>query len=173
MLADREVAAELAAATSPEAFRASVIKRDLVIRPDLTVQDLMSRRFQTVSPETPLSEALHLMVRHRRRAVPVVSDNGEVLGLLTERELIRHFLPQVLGPAALEAEAQKPPVQDVEVRDVMERTVMCLSEDQLISDVLGIMFSEGVAQFPVVKEGKLVGFLSRTDIIDKLLEHTV
>ena len=65
------------------------------------------------------------------------------------------------------------PVEDVDVRDVMQRTVMCLSEDQLISDVLGSMLSESVAQFPVVSGGKLVGFLSRTDILVKLLEHSV
>jgi CBS domain-containing protein/mannitol/fructose-specific phosphotransferase system IIA component (Ntr-type) len=171
-LADPAVADALAEAKSVEDFLSVIAEFDIVVHPELMVRDLMSRDFQTVAPNTPLSEALHLMVRHRRRGVPVVSDNGEVLGIVTEQQVLQHFLPQVLGAAPL-ADGGQAPVEDVDVRDVMQRTVMCLSENQLISDVLGSMLSESVAQFPVVSGGKLVGFLSRTDIIVKLLEHSV
>lgn len=171
-LADPSVAGALAEAESVEEFLKVIDDVDIVVRPELMVRDLMSRDFQTVSADTPLSEVLHVMVRHGRRGVPVVSDNGEVLGLVTQQEILQHFLPQLLG-AAPPAEGEQVPVEDVDARDVMQRTVMCLSEDQLISDVLGSMLSETVAQFPVVSGGKLVGFLSRTDIIVKLLEHSV
>jgi CBS domain-containing protein len=171
LLADPEVANAMAAARSAEDLLAVIAERDVVIRPELAVSDLMSRDFQTVSPETLLSETLHLMARYRRRGVPVVSDNGEVLGIVTEVELLEHYLPQILGPVA-EGRPQ-PPIQDIEVRDAMQRSVMCLSEDQLITDVLTTMLTERGAQFPVVREGKLVGFLSRTDIIKKLLEPSV
>ena len=170
LLSDPDVADALLAADSSETFLAIVAEHDVAIRPELLVSDLMSREFQTVSPETLLSETLHMMVRHQRRGMPVVSDNGEVLGIVTERELLQHFLPQVLSPAS---EGRRPKVEDVEVRDVMQRSVMCLSENELITDVLGTMLAEGMAQFPVVREGILVGFLSRTDLIHKLLEQLV
>lgn len=163
-----EVAAALVEAKSPDEFLAIIAAQDLLIRPELTVQDLMSREVQTVSPEDLLSEVLHLMVRHGRRGIPVVGDSGEVLGLVTDMEVLQRFLPQVLGQ---ENATDQAPLQDVEVRDVMQRSVMCLSEDQLISDVLGGVLAEGGGQFPVVGEGKLVGLLSRTDLIEKLLEH--
>ncbi len=171
LLGHPQTAEALAGAASADEFLAIVADRDVTIQPELTVQDLMTREIQTVSPETLLSEALHLMARHARRGLPVVSDSGEVLGLIGEQELLQHFLPQVLGPAARQAEP--PTIKDVEVRDVMQRSVMCLSEDELISDVLGAMLSEHVAQFPVVREGKLVGFLSRSDILNRLLKHYV
>lgn len=171
-LADPAVADALAGAESVDEFLKVIAGADVVVHPELMVRDLMSRDFQTVSPDTPLSEALHVMVRHGRRGVTVVSDNGEVLGLVTQQEVLQQFLPHVLGAAPL-PEGGQAPVEDVDVRDVMQRTVMCLSEDQLISDVLGTMLSKSVAQFPVVSGGKLVGFLSRTDIIVKLLEHSV
>jgi CBS domain-containing protein len=172
ILADAEVADALAAAKTPDAFLQTLAQKDLVIRPELTVRDLMSREVHSVSPEMLLSEALGVMVRHRRRGVPVVSDNGEVLGMVTEREVLQHFLPQVLGGGA-RLEEGPAPVRDVEVRDVMQRSVMCLSENQLISELVGTMLAEQVSQFPVVKEGKVVGFLSRSDIIRKLLEQSV
>ncbi|NIR42965.1 MAG: CBS domain-containing protein [Gemmatimonadetes bacterium] len=170
-LADPAIPDALVSADSVDEFLDVVASRDLVIRPELTVRDLMSRDVHAVSPETLLSEALRLMARHRRRGVPVVSDNGEVLGMVTEQELLQHFLPQILGTAP--RDGSPPPVKDLEVRDVMQRSVMCLPEDQLISDVLGTMLTERVSQFPVVKEGKLVGFLSRTDLIQKLLEKSI
>lgn len=163
-----DVAEALITAQSPDEFLSIITAQDLLIRPELTVQDLMSREVRTVSPEALLSEVLHLMVRHRRRGIPVVGDSGEVLGMVTDLDVLQRFLPQVLGQ---ENAIEEVPLQDVEVREVMQRTVMCLSEDQLISDVLGGMLAQGGAQFPVVGEGRLVGLLSRTDLIEKLLEH--
>jgi CBS domain-containing protein len=150
LLRRSDAADSLASAPSAREFLAVVAAQDLVIRPELAV-----------------SETIRVMVRYRRRGLPVVSDNGEVLGMVTELEVLRHSLSQVLSESS---SSGVEPLQDVEVRDVMQRTVMCLSEDQLISDVLGAVLSEGVAHFPVVTEGKLVGFLSRSDLIDKLLE---
>ncbi len=173
LLSAPEVADALSGADSTEDFLGIIASRDLVIRPELLVSDLMSRDVHTVPPDALLSETLQLMVRHRRRGVPVVSDTGEVLGMVTESEVLQHFVPQVLGTATRPGKQAAPPVEDTEVRSVMQRSVMCLSEHQLISDVLGAMLSESVAQFPVVREGKLVGFLSRTDLIEKLLQHAI
>ena len=172
LLGTPEVIDALAEATSAEEVVELIKQNDVVIRPELTVQDLMSREVHSVSPEALVSEALQLMVRHRRRGMPVLGDNGEVLGMIGEREVLQHFLPQVLSKAT-PREGEPPEIEDVEVRYVMQRSVMCLSEDQLISDVLGTMLTERVSQFPVVREGKLVGFLSRTDIIVKLLRHSI
>jgi CBS domain-containing protein len=171
LLGDPAYAEALATAGSTEEFLGLLAGKDLVLRPELLVRDLMSRTVRTVAPETLLSETLRVMARHSRRAVPVVSDNGEVLGLVNESVVLQHFLPQILSGAARGEEAAQ--IEDIEVRHVMERSVMCLSEDQLISDVLGTMLTERVAQFPVVKEGKLVGFLSRTDLIHKLLDQSI
>jgi CBS domain-containing protein len=172
LLGTADVIDALLKAASAEEVVELIKQNDVMIRPELTVQDLMSREVHSVSPEALLSEALQLMVRHRRRGMPVLGDNGEVLGMISEREVLQHFLPQVLSKG-IPREGEQPEIEDVEVRYVMQRSVMCLSEDQLISDVLGTMLTERVSQFPVVREGKLVGFLSRTDIIVKLLRHSI
>ncbi len=172
LLHEPENALNLSRARSPQDLLGLIEENDVAMHPELRVMDLMSQEVQTVSPETLLSEALRLMVRQGRRELPVVSDNGEVLGLLSQQEVLQHFLPQVLGAAPL-TEGDLPEMQDVEVRDVMQRSVLCLTADQLVADVVGNMLSGDLAQFPVVKEGKLVGVLSRSDILAKLLDATV
>ncbi|UCF19567.1 MAG: CBS domain-containing protein [Gemmatimonadota bacterium] len=172
LLHDPENALTLSKARSPQDVLALIEEKDVEVHPDLRVVDLMSHEFQTVSPETPLSEALRLMVRQGRREMPVVSDNGEVLGILSEQEVLQHFLPQVLGAAPL-TEGDLPKIKDVEVRNVMQRSVLCLTADELMSDVVSNMLAGDLAQFPVVRKGKLVGILSRSDILTKLLDTTV
>ena len=55
------------------------------------------------------------------------------------------------------------------VKDVMARTVLCLSEDQTLSDVANLMNNKDVDRFPVVREGVVVGFLTRADLIRRLV----
>lgn len=172
LLRETELVKEVVAAPSPEAL-ISVIKRaDVEITPELTVQDLMSRRVHTVTPDAPLSEVARLMARHHRHAIPVVGERDEVVGLVTQQDVIQVFLPQILsGVASGVGEAA---TQDKDVREVMQRNVLCLSEDQLIADVRStVLSSGGASHFPVVREGVLVGFLSRTDLIQKLIEPSL
>jgi CBS domain-containing protein len=55
------------------------------------------------------------------------------------------------------------------VGDVMEKSVLCLDEGQTIADVAAIMLGKDVDRFPVTRDGALVGFLTRGDIVRKLL----
>jgi CBS domain-containing protein len=55
------------------------------------------------------------------------------------------------------------------VKDVMSRSVLCLSEDQTLTDVANLMSNKDVDRFPVVREGIVVGFLTRADLIRRLV----
>ena len=105
---------------------------------------------------------------------------GEVVGMLTDQHLMRYLLPQTVSQLstgqmravkrrAKGAAAGVVEPGDVPVRDVMERTVMCLAEDQTIADVAALMLSKELDRFPVTRDGALVGFLTRGDIVRKLL----
>ena len=58
---------------------------------------------------------------------------------------------------------------DVAVREVMDRSVLCLADDQTIADAAALMLSKEVDRFPVTRDGALVGFVTRGDIVRKLL----
>ena len=139
------------------------------IQPRLTVRDIMSRRVWSVSPDQSAREAVDMMVRRRINALPVVGEKEEVLGIVTDRELMSALLPQI--PRAGD-EADSPrraaALRETRVRDIMSRSVLCIAEEMGLNEVATLMINKDVEQVPVVSEGRLVGVLTRSDIIRKL-----
>lgn len=139
------------------------------IQPRLTVGDIMSHRIWSVSPDQSAREAVDLMVRRRVGALPVVGEKAEVLGIVTDRELMSALLPQI--PRAGD-EADSPrraaALRDTRVRDIMSRSVLCIADEMGLNEVATLMINKDVEQVPVVSDGRLVGMLTRSDIIRKL-----
>lgn len=156
----------LAVARTPEEVLAISEIRELTIQPRLLVRDVMSPRVFRVSPDTPVRELLELASTHRLRAVPVVGEDREVLGMVTDRDLLRHLLPLALRPGDGASQGASP--DGLTVRDIMSRSVMCISEEQGLAEVASVMVNKDVERLPVVHEGKLTGFLTRGDILRKL-----
>ena len=135
----------------------------------LTVRDVMSDHPRTVLAETPLKEAARMLVRAGLGALPVIDEERRVLGMVSEREVIRHLLTtQVFSGADVRA-AGTPGIASRTVRDVMSRQVMCVAPEQPIAEVASLMSNKDVDRVPVVREGQLVGFLTRGDIVRKLI----
>jgi CBS domain-containing protein/mannitol/fructose-specific phosphotransferase system IIA component (Ntr-type) len=162
-----ETVARLAAARTPEEVLSVEEVRALTIQPRLLVRDVMTSRVYRVSPDTPVRELLELVSAHRLRAVPVVGEEREVLGMVTDRDLLRHLLPAALRAGEGGERATGSP-DELRVRDVMSRSVMCISEDQGLAEVASVMVNKDVERLPVVHDGKLTGFLTRGDILRKL-----
>ncbi|HKK92183.1 MAG TPA: CBS domain-containing protein [Longimicrobiales bacterium] len=117
-----------------------------------------------VYPDTPVAEIYELMTRRKLHAVPVVGENYEVLGVITAGDALRHLVPHTRGGQdAMEA------VKGSVARDVMTRAVLCVSEDQTLVDVASLMVNRDVEQLPVVREGELVGFVTREAVLRALL----
>lgn len=114
-----------------------------------------------VYPDTPLDELLDLMVRRSLHAVPVVGDDYEVLGIVTAGDALSHLLAR-----------QRQGGEGGAARDIMTRAVLCVSEDQELSEVARLMVNRDVEQLPVVREGRLVGFVTRDTVLASLFEGT-
>lgn len=139
---------------------------DLKIQPRLTVRDLMIRGADHVGLDQGVRDAVDIMVRKRVRALPVVNDQREVVGIVSEWDVMRALLPQI--PRAGGEEEAPAEAQPLKVKDVMTRSVLCISEDMGLVEAANMMINKDVEQFPVVSEGKFSGLLSRSDIIRKL-----
>ena len=133
----------------------------------LLVRDIMTVRPVSVTPELPLRDAALLIARRGLTALPVLDADGRLIGILSDKELMRHLLTSYLqgSTAGKVVEGGAPKL----VRDVMTRQVLCVSPDQPLADVASLMANKDVDRVPVVREGQLVGFLTRGDIVRKLL----
>ena len=118
-----------------------------------------------VYPDTPLDEVIDLIVRRGVRAVPVVGEQYEVLGIITSGDALSQVLRQVPGKAA-PSETTVIPM----ARDVMTRAVLCVSEDQPLNEAAHMMVNRDVEQLPVVRDGELIGFVTRDSILRCLHE---
>lgn len=179
-LQNDEVLAAMHWASSADELLAIPGLGDAPIPDDVTVADVMTTHVTSVGPDTTLAQAGQLLLERNVRAVPVTGPNGEVLGLLTDSHLLNHLLPSVvsaLSTGQVRATrrkgrgkgAQPEDPGAIPVREVMDRSVLCLSEDQTVADVAALMLAKDVDRFPVTRDGALVGFLTRGDIIRKLL----
>lgn len=168
LLSKPEVVEEVLAQPSAAALAALPVFREVEVRDQLAVRDLMTSRPRSVSPDTPLRDAALDMVRAGVAGLPVVDESGRVIGMLGQRELLQHMLTSYLqrggtpGPLGGDARTKH-------VRDVMTRQVMCVSPEQPLAEVASMMTNKDVDRVPVVREGRLVGFLTRGDIVRKLI----
>ena len=117
-----------------------------------------------VYPETPLDEVIDLMVRREVRALPVVGEQYEVLGIITTGDA----LDQVLRNAPADETEGETRGENLTARDVMTRAVLCVSETQLLVDAARMMVSRKVEQLPVVRDGELIGLITKDAILRAL-----
>ncbi len=157
-------------ATGPADVLAIPELNELTVRPQLLVRDVMTQRVYRVQPETPVREVIRLMRRNQVKVLPVVGEKREVLGVVSDRDILRHLMPVVgrIGGGSAVTSSDNEQLYDTPVRDVMTRSVMCVSEEQSLSDVVSTMINKDVERMPVVQAGQLTGFLTRADVVRKL-----
>jgi len=177
-LADPDTVLQLLAAKTPEQVVGVGALEAIELTGHLTVRDVMTAHAYTVRPDQTLGEVARLMVEKDVRAMPVVDESGGLMGIITHKELLRHLVPEFVqraksgefrAPSRSQILRGSADPRQIPVRDVMARSVLCLSEDQALSDVASLMNSKDADRFPVVREGVVVGFLTRADLIRRLV----
>lgn len=126
----------------------------------LLVEDAIEPVSHRISPDMPLSDVIDLLVRRRVGAVPVVGERSEVLGIITAGDA----LDQVIRGSAEEDGVSG----DLTARDIMTRTVLCVSEGQTLFEAAHMMVHKRVEQLPVVRDGELIGMVTRSKVLRAL-----
>jgi acetoin utilization protein AcuB len=133
----------------------------------MRVQDWMTARPLSVSPETGVFEARRLMQERRIRHLPVTRD-GDLIGILTDRD-IRLNLP---SPAnTLSVWEVNYLLTRLTVAEVMTRAVITVGASRDIAAAVHLMLEHKIGALPVVEDGRLVGIITETDLLRALL-HT-
>lgn len=130
---------------------------------DLKVEDAAEPAKYRVYADTPIEEVVDLMVRRGLRAIPVVGERYEVLGIITTGDA----LGRVLRDAPPE-EGEAAGAGALTARDIMTRAVLCVSETQPLVDAARMMVNRKVEQLPVVRDGELVGLITRNAVLRAL-----
>ncbi len=125
-------------------------------QPLKTVADVMTHGALTISPRSTVEEAWSILSRHKVGQMPVLGDDGRVLGLLLRADIAPPSLSNSLAPAL----AQR------RVNEVMLTPVPAVAKDTLLRRLAYVLLDTGLPGLPVVEDGgEVVGFVSRTDIL--------
>ena len=138
----------------------------------MKVQDIMTRDVITVVPETPVHDAARLMVDHGVSGLPVVDEHSRVVGVVSEGDLIVRQKPRekmpwwrsfFADPEALARQYQK--AAGTIVAEVMTRPVISAPSSLPIESAALILDRYRIRRVPIVDDGRLVGIVSRGDLI--------
>jgi len=147
----------------------------------MKVRDIMTTDVVSVTPGTSVNEVAKVMGARDISGVPVVDETGVVVGIVTELDLIvrntrldmPHFF-QILDLGAIPLELPSQYQQRLRhmlgtrAEDVMSREVVAIGPDDSVEALAELMVKRRVNPVPVVEDGRLVGVVSRADLIDMM-----
>ena len=121
------------------------------------VKDYMRVKKEVVAPGDSVQSAVQIMVENDQGSVVVLDENEKVIGIFTERDVLRHYL------------VNQSTFLYLNVSEVMTSPVLTVSQDMPVSEALSIMNDKKVRRLPVVdKNGKMVGFISWRELFAKI-----
>ena len=130
-------------------------------------EDRMTRRVHAVRPLDSIQHAREIMVTHRLNQLPVLAE-GHLLGIVTDRDL-RDAFPSVFETSAGFPSHRPAPTtdpKDIRVEEVMTANVLTLTPKDSLIDAARLMRRERIGAVPIVEGQRVVGILTRSDVLD-------
>jgi len=122
-----------------------------------TAADIMARRLVTLAPETPVLLAMRTLLENRVSGAPVLDADGQLCGILSELDCMRILTSGQFSQDSHDEEAC--------VHDVMTADVLTIHPDLDLFGIAHRFLGENVRRLPVVENGRLVGMVSRRDVL--------
>jgi CBS domain-containing protein len=144
---------------------------------EVKAADVMVFPVVTVGPETSVQDVAETLLENRISAVPVVSKTGDLVGIVSEGDLIRRtemdterrrsrWLAVLVGSQPLAAEFVKS--NACRVADIMTREVIVATPDTPLRHIAALLEKNGIKRVPILTNGKLVGIVSRANLVQAL-----
>lgn len=146
----------------------------------MQAKDVMTTDVITVTPDTQVANIVKLLLEHHISAVPVVDSDNQVLGIVSEGDLIHRpelgvksrrsrWLSFLLEDEELSAEYVK--THGTHASEIMTRPVVTVLEDMSLGEIAELLEKKRIKRVPVVREGKLVGIITRVDLLRGLADY--
>ncbi|WP_376795440.1 CBS domain-containing protein [Thermogemmatispora sp.] len=114
----------------------------------MIARDIMTRTVYTIRPEASAQEAARLLDQKRISGAPVVDSDGRLIGMVTEADII-----------------SKVNREGLRVADIMSHELIVVSEETPLEEIAALLSERKIKRVPVVEHGRLVGIVSRADIV--------
>ncbi|MHC4212342.1 MAG: CBS domain-containing protein [Planctomycetota bacterium] len=123
----------------------------------MIAEDVMTSEVLSVKKDTPVREAIELMLIHQIAGLPVVNDDMRLVGIITEKDVIKLYKSPDEG-------------QWRTVEEFMTTPAVHFEQDERFEDICECLIRNDFRRVPVLSNGKLVGIVSRPDVAEQILE---
>ncbi len=143
----------------------------------MKAQDIMTQDVITVRPDTSVRDIAALMVEKHISGLPVLTDDGKIIGMVSQSDLLHRaevgterkhkwWFRTFADSSALAREYAK--AHGLKAHDIMSRYIVSVCDDAELRDVADILDNHRIKRVPVVQEGRLVGIVTRGDLVRAL-----
>jgi CBS domain-containing protein len=145
----------------------------------MNAAEIMAKEVVTVRPDTNVSEIAGLLLDHKISAVPVIDDDRHVVGIVSEGDLLgqppsgspRAWWLRLFNESAVCLE-EIATARHLKARDVMTKPVVVVVDQTPVDVLATLMRRRRVKRVPVLRDNKLVGIVSRADLLEALMRRT-
>jgi CBS domain-containing protein len=152
--------------------------QNITVRPLRTVSDITRRDTRTVTADTPIEEVIRVIDEHDIQRVAVVDAEHRLLGIISDRDLLRYFkpdrqgLPYLLARLARRLQAAEPPAEfarqlrQTTAGEIMTTALVTVAERLPLAEAIALMADKGLKRLPVVDDrGRFLGMISRDSLL--------
>jgi len=140
----------------------------------MKIKEIMGKELISLSKDTKIKDAFLKLLKMRISGLPVLDENSKLLGMFTEKDILRAILPGYLDKVGRFIYEANPKIvkkklleiQDLTVGELMRHEVVTVDEDTTLCEVAHLMLTQNVRRIPILnKEKKVVGIVAREDIL--------
>lgn len=148
----------------------------------MNVRDIMASPVVTAHEEDSLREVAIKMLNHKIGGLPVINDEGEITGFLSETDFVakKHKIPfsRIDAPKLFGMWLNKDHVEEmyeeaqvIQIKEVMSKNVVYVSPEDSIEELINKIMDYNFHRLPVVEDGKPIGMVSRRDLLKLLIKR--
>lgn len=131
----------------------------------MIIEEIMKSNVHTLARENTIEDAIKLMKEERIKHIPIVDDENHLVGIVTDRDV------KEATPSIFQCDVHKE-VLDQPLESIMKTNLVTGHPLDFVEDVAGIFYESQIGCLPIIKENKLVGIVTQTDLLHTLVELT-
>lgn len=145
----------------------------------MQIKDVMAKEIKSILPDTNAKDALKVLIENDMSGLPVIDGSGRLVGVFTEREVLKAILPVYVRDVgafiyAGESKAELKKLAGLEkflVRNLMRKDVPTINADASLAEASKIMLTKSERRIVVIENGRPVGVITRGDVVRALAKQ--